>query len=142
VVRYILDTDHVSLYLGRHQPTRDRVRHEFADCGITIISVQEVFNGWAGQLGRIANENSRIAAYEKFYAAAQFFQKLPILNYGTSAGQVYQQLIGDHPNLTKRRLENDVRIAAIALSLGATVVTRNRRDFELVPGLRVEDWSV
>lgn len=33
-------------------------------------------------------------------------------------------------------------IAGHARSRGLIIVTNNRREFERVPGLRVEDWSV
>ncbi len=35
----------------------------------------------------------------------------------------------------------DLRIASIALSHDMTVLTRNVRDFEQVPDLRIEDWT-
>lgn len=41
----------------------------------------------------------------------------------------------------KRIGENDMHIAAHALAFGAVLVTNNTREFERVPGLRVENWS-
>jgi tRNA(fMet)-specific endonuclease VapC len=35
----------------------------------------------------------------------------------------------------------DLRIASVVLDHSATLITRNRRDFERVPGLMIEDWT-
>lgn len=35
----------------------------------------------------------------------------------------------------------DLRIAAVALTNDATLITGNLSDFRRVPGLRVEDWT-
>jgi len=35
---------------------------------------------------------------------------------------------------------SDLKIASIALTHGATLLSANARDFSQVPGLRVEDW--
>jgi tRNA(fMet)-specific endonuclease VapC len=67
---------------------------------------------------------------------------LPILEFDASAFNQYENLLLQNLNLRKKRLQKDMRIAAIALSLNATVVTRNRRDFEQVPGLKIEDWTI
>jgi tRNA(fMet)-specific endonuclease VapC len=35
----------------------------------------------------------------------------------------------------------DLKIAAICLAHDATLLTRNLRDFQKVPGLKAEDWT-
>jgi tRNA(fMet)-specific endonuclease VapC len=141
-MRYVLDTDHVSLLLGGDVKVLAGVSTNISHLGIAIVSVQEVFNGWTGRLNRSNDESQMIFLYTKLDVAVRFFKTTEILSYTQSASNIYQQLTHGHPDLAKRRLEKDVRIASIALSIGATVVTRNRRDFELVPGLTIEDWSI
>jgi len=66
------------------------------------------------------------------------FAGVPILGYSVPA-------IARQEGLRKLRLNvprNGLRIAAIVLEAGGTLVTRNLRDFRRVPGLTCEDWSV
>ena len=65
-------------------------------------------------------------------------QAFQILDFTVAAYEQFQDL-----RQQKIRVgTQDLRIASIALCLGATVVTRNQHDFERVPNLRLEDWTV
>jgi tRNA(fMet)-specific endonuclease VapC len=141
MVRYVLDTDHISLLFRNNPLVSRRFKLEVRLVGIAVISVQESFHGWTGKLSKADGEAQKILNYGKLHSNVCFFQTMPILNYDQAASDVYQRLIQANADLGKKRLDKDVRIAAIAISLGATIVTRNRKDFELVPGLVIEDWS-
>ncbi len=138
--RYILDTDCVSLILYNHpQVTAKAAKHQFA---ITIITVQELFNGLVSRINDPKNVHNLPGLYSKLWTTVKYLQSIEVLNFTPEADTCLKKLLKDNPPLRKNRLQKDLRIAAIALSIGATVVTRNQRDFCPVPGLEIEDWSL
>ena len=64
-----------------------------------------------------------------------FLSEVPVLDFDLAAARAYSQL-------SFRRASYDRLIAAHALSLGLTVVTDNEKHFAVVPGLRVENWTL
>jgi tRNA(fMet)-specific endonuclease VapC len=60
---------------------------------------------------------------------------VPVLAFDAAAARVF-------PRAAKARGGFDRLIAAHALSLDATLITCNTRDFRDVPGLRIEDWTL
>ena len=65
---------------------------------------------------------------------------LKILPFGEEAGAHYAEI---RRTLRQRGTPigaNDLLLAAHARSLGATLVTNNRSEFDRVPELRVENW--
>jgi tRNA(fMet)-specific endonuclease VapC len=139
---FILDTDHISLWLRGNSLVRAKAIRSAQEVTITIISVQEIFNGWVGRLNNLPTQDNLIVEYENLWQAVDFIRSFPTLKFDAEADMRYVQLLQANPLLRKKRLRQDIRIAAIALSCDAIVITRNRRDFEQVPGLRVEDWTV
>ncbi|MBR8833329.1 MAG: type II toxin-antitoxin system VapC family toxin [Stigonema ocellatum SAG 48.90 = DSM 106950] len=136
---HILDTDHVSLILYNHSLViANAAQHQIA---VTVITVQELFNGWIGRINDPSLVNNLPALYTKLWTTVKYLQTVEMLNFTPEADTCLKQLLKDNPLLRKNRLQKDMRIAAIALSLNATVVTRNQRDYEQVPDLAIIDWT-
>jgi tRNA(fMet)-specific endonuclease VapC len=77
-------------------------------------------------------------AYRRLAEAVQFHARWRILLFPETAIARFEALVALRLNVAK----TDLRIAAITLENGGTVVTRNVRDFQRIPQLPVEDWSV
>jgi tRNA(fMet)-specific endonuclease VapC len=137
-VRYLLDTDHVSRLLYDHQNIIVNAKRYLP--AVSIITVQELFNGWVSRANDPKLVDRLPEVYSKLTTTVKYLQTVEIVDFTPDADQVLKQLLKDYPELRKNRVQKDMRIAAIALSIGATVVTCNRRDFEQVPGLTIVDW--
>jgi tRNA(fMet)-specific endonuclease VapC len=139
---FILDTDSASLFLAGNQKLIYRVTQEVPHVVTTIVTVQELFNGWAGRVNDPAEANNLVRIYGKLWQTTEFLKTIEILTFSELANTYYQRLILEHKSLAKKRLEKDMRIAAIALSIGGTIITCNQKDFSQVPGLEIEDWTI
>lgn len=138
---WILDTDHVSLFLAGNQKVRDRILSVSSNVALTIVTVQEVFNGWVIQINDPGQAENLTELYTRLWIALSYFREVRVVNFDDAANACYQRLLQGNKKLNKKRLQKDMRIAAITLSLGATLVTRNYKDFVQVPGLVIEDWT-
>ena len=138
---WILDTDHASLFLAGDRVVIDRVTQQIPQVVITIITVQELFNGWAGRINDPAESHNLVSIYAKLWQTTEFLKTLEILTFNEAANNCYERLLLQHKSLAKKRLEKDVRIAAIAIAVGGTVITRNYKDFSQIPNLKIEDWT-
>jgi tRNA(fMet)-specific endonuclease VapC len=75
--------------------------------------------------------------YDRLTATISALARVQIVSYPESAIHRFENLRKQKINIGRM----DLRIAAITLDLGATVVTQNIADFSRVPGLKFEDWS-
>jgi tRNA(fMet)-specific endonuclease VapC len=138
---WILDTDHVSLLLERHPRISRRVAEVGLSVSITVVTVQELFNGWVVRINNATELEDLVRLYGRLSRTISLTKRVPVAEFDRDAGDCYRKILLETPSLAKRRLQKDMRIAAIALSLGAIVVTRNYQDFSQVPGLVLEDWT-
>jgi tRNA(fMet)-specific endonuclease VapC len=65
---------------------------------------------------------------------------LPVLPFDAAAARRDGEVRARLERLGPPIGDADLRIAAIALARGLTVVTANARHFQRVPGLTVENW--
>jgi tRNA(fMet)-specific endonuclease VapC len=110
-----------------------------AERATTIITVEEILRGRLADVRQAETHGKPplLWTYERLWSVFTDLRRLPILPYDDAAHAHYEAL---RPSLKGKVGVHDLRVAAIALSVGGTVVTRNRRDFRQIPGLAVEFW--
>ena len=136
---YVLDTDHISLYQHGNTRIGQRIRYLPANqLATTIVSYEEQIAGRMAVARRARTVNERIEAYHWLQHTLDFYCRMPVLQFNQAAGDILQSL----HKLKLRIGTKDLLIGAITLANGATLLTRNLRDFQKVPGLMIEDWTL
>ncbi len=135
------DTDALTEILLGNTAFVDRVAaipaHEQA---VPVIVIEEIIRGRLNVVRQAEAGRSRVSivhAYGLFEETFRDFRRIHILSYTAQAEARYQQWLQQGIRLAT----HDLRIAAICVAHDARLISRNRQDFERVPGLMVEFWD-
>lgn len=137
----ILDTDHLTL-LERDSTEafiiEKNILQNNAIVCTTIITFEEQMRGWLAFVAKANNPEREINAYQKLNRFLDVFCKLKVIDFDEKSSQIFQNL----KSLKLKIGTMDLRIASIALASNATLLTRNAKDFEQIPNLKFEDWTI
>ena len=137
---YVLDTSIVGFAQQRHPAYENHLQNLPSGTPIvtTIITVGDDLSGWLPACRRAKDGAERVTVYSRLQRAQEFYQRMGCLPFDGTAAAIFDQL-----RAQKIRIgTNDLAIAAIALSVSGILVTRNVVDFQLVPDLVLEDWTI
>jgi tRNA(fMet)-specific endonuclease VapC len=136
----LLDTDHLSILVNRnstgHAALVNRLANSGDSLGVPVVCVEEQCKGWLAKIHRARDVHQQIPAYERLINLFQFLADWEIVPFQTAAADTFN----DFRKQKVRIGSQDLKIAAIALTHHALLLSANLRDFHHVPGLRVENW--
>jgi tRNA(fMet)-specific endonuclease VapC len=137
----ILDTDHLSILQHPQSPQKERLLAAMeqlvdGDFATTSISLEEQMRGWLAAINRARAVHNQLRYYERLTGLVDFYSRWQVLPFNEAAADLFVSLRKDKIRIGSM----DLKIATIALARGALLISANLRDFEQVPGLRVEDW--
>ena len=130
---YMLDTN-ICIYIQRRKPSQVLQRFKamrYGDAVISLITWGELLYGAAKSQNP---QNVREALRE-------FASLVPVMPMAPDTGAVYGELRATLEKQGQPIGNNDLWIAAHALSAGLILVANNMREFARIPGLRTENWA-
>jgi tRNA(fMet)-specific endonuclease VapC len=132
--RYMLDTDTCSYVMKRSSDALlNRLRTiPVNDVCISVITKAELLYGVEISPHRQQDER----------ALEAFLLYVGVLAYPEEAASHYAKIRAELKSRGTMIGANDLLIAAHARSLNSILVTNNTREFERVPKLKVENWSL
>ena len=134
----LLDTDMMSLFAAGHPAVIARLRAVTEPVATTIVTRIEILQGRFDFLLKAADAKELQRAQDWLGQSERDLAKIRIVPVDSAAAAEFDSLRQNRKLRTIGRA--DLLIASIARARDATLVTRNLRHFEKVPGLRVENW--
>lgn len=136
----VFDTDVlVEILRGNPAIVERAARHSPNEQSISIVVVEEILRARLNAIRQAEAGNLRITlprAYELFERSLQELGNFAVLPFTSDA----ESLFRDFRSRNIRVATHDLRIAAISVAHRVKLISRNRRDFDRVPGLDVEYW--
>jgi tRNA(fMet)-specific endonuclease VapC len=131
-LRYLLDTN-ICIYIAKQQPPAVAERFARLDIGSVGMSLITF-----GELRFGAEKSSRRESALETLARLQ--ELIPVITPDVQVGENYGAVRAHLERAGTPIGNNDLWIAAHALSLDITLVTNNTREFERVPRLKLANW--
>jgi tRNA(fMet)-specific endonuclease VapC len=133
VKQALIDTDILSLFFRAHPQvvqSFETYTTEHDTINISILTYYEILSGLKHK-----SAASQLASFTEFAAGCHI---APLTEQSVSlSADLYAALRAQGTPLD----DIDLLIAGIALANEWVLVTRNRRHFERVPGLEIDDWT-
>ncbi len=105
----------------------------------SVISRFEILEGRFASITKAANRDELLLAMERLTRDEKRLATLDILAVTEAVADQFELLRANKK--LKKIGRPDLLIACVALANGATLVTRNTKDFVNVPGLKLENWA-
>jgi tRNA(fMet)-specific endonuclease VapC len=136
----ILDTDMLTLLFAGHQRVVAQQRRETEEVAITIITQIETLQGRYAMVLKATDGTELRRAQQWLDRTVQDLAAVPrVIRIDDAAADEFDRL---RQNKKLRKIGRaDLLVACLALANRATLVTRNRKHFNQVPALQVENWA-
>ena len=131
-VLYMLDTN-ICIYIQRQRPEKVLARFQRIKPGDAAISITT----WGELVYGAEKSKQRKKALQLL---AEFKSLVPVLPIPESTGNTYGAIRALLESKGTPIGNNDLWIAAHAKTAALTLVTNNEREFQRVPGLKIQNW--
>jgi len=136
----LLDSDHLSIWIDDRNRLYRTLFTRLTDAEdairIPVVVVEEQVRGWLAQIHRARDVYRQVIPYDRLIRLTRFLCDWDIEPWNTKTADQFEALRHSRIRIGTR----DLKIASIALVADALLLSANLRDFEQVPGLKVEDW--
>jgi tRNA(fMet)-specific endonuclease VapC len=135
---YVFDTDHLSFYGRNHPKVIENILAAKVQLTTTAINVEEQLRGRLAQIAEAKDGRTKSIAYRFLVDTVMLLSEFTVLQYDVKSDDIYQSLKAQRVRVGTQ----DLRIASIVLACDGVLLTRNLQDFEKVPGLKIQNWSI